>query len=156
MINALAIRIKDNYAIYPMIICGDSQYVIDQMWKTSQTLAPISSDQVQRKVLTTIPLDPGGKYFESIPSFHFEVDGYRFNIQACKVETVRSKIEKAQERIPGYIRFHLYLFNYLVPTEMFYRLLNKLKELETTDQALHAELVFFDLCEEGETGHLAF
>lgn len=122
----------------PMMILDDQAATIAwQIWDSSISKTDIkpSFNLSDRDICY---LDPGGSYFFKTPHKSFEIDDYVFDIQLSKVDQVLSSLRTAQERIPGYYRFYLWIAFFVVPSRMYYTLVQNLEELSRQDAVLHA------------------
>jgi len=135
------VRHKSICLITMYIVDVDEHMVIDHLFETSTSIPPT----VKKKDLVieeeeVCRLDPGGMLFMGEPWFQFEVEGYRFEVQLSKVGWVKSKVERAKERIPGCRRIGMWMWNIICSLRLKNLLLEKLEELSRSDEALHAQL----------------
>ena len=89
----------------PFFVVGDADYVIAQMLETSESLKEIgmTADQIKIEPRDDVHLDPGGMLMmEEIKEF--KVDGVTFSIRPHKLPGIRILLERAKERVKGYLR----------------------------------------------------
>jgi len=123
-----------------MIIIDDNdKFITEHIWKTSESVKDLVCEFVSFDV-KCLSLDPGGMYCMKIPHKEFTIDGFAFDVQLSRIEEVLYLMEFSKERIPGYIRFPLWRWFVIVPKDVFKKVKEYLKELEKSDEALHAEL----------------
>ena len=75
-----------------------------------------------------------------IPHKEFEVAGFKFDVQLSRIEGVLYLMNKATERVPGYMRFPMWRWLVIMPIDVFKKVKEYLVFLEKSDEALHAEL----------------
>jgi len=132
-------RLKNG--VYPMVIVSDNPIeVASQIIKTSDYCQDIKPDFVVTKEGPVCTLDPGGMFFYGTPFTPVEVEGTKFEIQGTKIEDVLWYMEVAKERLPGYMRFRMWLWNFIIPKTVFEALQKRLNALKMDDAVLHAHL----------------
>ncbi len=146
--------------LIPMAVIDlEVDYVLDEFWKTSEAIA---DDNLHKGDCITeehdiCQLDPGGMLNTKEKWMQFDIDSHKFEIQFSKLEWVIVKVERAKERIPNGKRIGLFHYNIICSLSLCERLLEKLKELDKTDAAMHAQLDDAELKAKLEaTGHIIF
>ena len=87
-----------------------------------------------------LELDPGGMYFMKTPHVEFDIDGITCDMQLTKIDGVLEYMSRAKERIPGYMRFRMWYWNYVMPIAFFNKLKAKLDDVNKQDEVMHAHL----------------
>lgn len=124
--------------ITPMhIVSNDPKSVATKIIQSSDDCVGIKPDLKVEK-LKSLDLDPGGMYCMKTPHIKFDIDGVTCDIQATKIDWVLEKLENIHERLPGYHRCRMWLWNIVLPTEFLLKLKAKLTELSMSDEVLHA------------------
>lgn len=129
--------------LIPMsVVDVDVDYVLDYLFDTSEGIneKKIDKGDVIRRDEDICRLDPGGMLNMKEEWIQFYIDGSSFEIQLTKVSWVLAKLKRAKERIPSCRRIGLFHYNVICSTRMCLLLIEKLKELDKTDAALHAEI----------------
>lgn len=144
----------------PMAVIDlEVDYVLDELWKTSEAIEENSLDKGDciREEQDICQLDPGGMLNMQEEWIKFEIDSHKFEIQLSKLEWVISRIKTAKERIPNGKRIGLFHYNVVCSVAFCEKLLEKLNELDKTDAAMHAQLDDAELKAKLEaTGYIIF
>lgn len=131
---------KSGTRIVPMIIIADNpEAVASDIIKTSEHCSDVLPDW-NLEDIDTCGLDPGGMYFGVTPHAKFEIDGIKFDVQYTKAGPVLWHMEVAKERVPGYMRFRMWFWNFVVDKTLFNKLIIKLTEIGKSDSAIHAHI----------------
>jgi hypothetical protein len=130
-----------SWDVTPMFILDDNVDLITKhIWNTSTSVKDLPCEFHEFGNHQVCRLDPGGMYFMKTPHVQFEIDGYKFDIQISRIEQVLYLMNRAKERIPGYMRFPMWRWLMIFPKDVFERVKVKLEEMEKSDDAMHAEL----------------
>lgn len=129
------------------IIDVDWKVITDHLWDTSEFIIEHSLDKQGLMVedLDICHLDPGGMLNTREEFKKFKVDKWLFQVQLSKLEWVIAKVKKADERVPGYMRFGMWRWNVVLSNRLYNKLLEKLQSLSKTDEALHAQISDYEL-----------
>lgn len=134
------IRHISDRRIIPMLVVSDDP-------KATATAIINSSDEcvgikpkLEIEKVKSLDLDPGGMYFTKTQHLKFDIDGVTCDIQATKIDWVLEELEDAREIIPGFHQFRMWIVNIILPTAFMGKLKEKLTELRTSSEALHAQL----------------
>jgi len=128
-----------------IIVDGDVNKITTSIWNTSNSIDRHQPRYFLCEEINSCDLDPGGLLCWKIPRIQIFIDEYNFDIQLSRIGEMIQILEKAEERIPGYIRFLTFHGFVILSKYLFGRLFKKLKELELTDAALSAELQEIDI-----------
>jgi len=123
-----------------MLIVDDNiDFITKHIWETSESVKdlPCEFGGFDKDSLS---LDPGGMYCTKIPHKEFEVAGFKFDVQLSRIERVLYQMNRATERVPGYMRFPLWRWLVIMPKDVFDKVKEYLVFLEKSDEALNAEL----------------
>jgi hypothetical protein len=107
---------------------------LDELKGQTPDVREMSEDNVFR-------LDPGGPLLTKIPSISFVINEITFEIQPHNAEHMVWELEKrGKEDVEGIIRFHNESTMALISKELRDLLVEKLKEINKSDEAMHAEI----------------
>lgn len=123
-----------------LVIDGDVDHITKYIFNTSTSIPNGTERIFYSSTEERCNLDPGGMYFLKVPKTSFEIDGLKFEIQISKSAEILSLMEYAKERVPYFKRFSTFNYYVIISVGLFEKLKVKLKEIELSNESLHAEL----------------
>lgn len=143
MANNITFVKYNSYKLHSMFIIDiDEDTFLEHLWGTSESIKSedIKIEDLSKEKVRVCYLDPGGMYIRAIPHVNFIIDGFEFNIQYSKVGLVLHYVRRARERMPGVRRIYNWLNNVILSESLWEKLKDKLEEIESSSETLHAEL----------------
>jgi hypothetical protein len=127
-----------------LVVDGDIEQITRHLWETSDSIPEGTMRDFTLKTCDKCYLDPGGMLHTKIPYRDIEINGHVFCIQLSKAEVFLDLFKRADERVPGFMRFPIWngWTSALVYASVgvFQALRNELSQIVRTDEAIHANL----------------
>lgn len=126
-----------------MTIVGDVDFVIDELYRTSEAFKGLSREFIIEN-RDSVRLDPGGMARIEENCAEFTIKTVPFTVRWEHVHKVQRIMGipggEDREKIDGYVRFPQFHFNAVVPRDIYDDLKVKLSEISMMDKALSSSL----------------